>query len=159
MSKRSRPDSYLFFLFFSLRKAGLSFPEVWHRLAEIENEPALITSMVNRLTQRNRYRGSSLSGKLHRWEGLLNMRDGVRSRLVLLETSIRNRFRIGAANMQMKLIVLTFFLFVVPFSALVSWSYLLGARTDLLVLFVLMYPPFLSMISEWATKTDEELVC
>lgn len=87
------------------------------------------------------------------------MRDGVRSRLVLLETSIRNRFRIGAANMQMKLIVLTFFLFVVPFSALVSWSYLLGARTDLLVLFVLMYPPFLSMISEWATKTDEELVC
>ena len=158
-SENSQLESYLFFRFYSLRKAGLSSLEASRAIAESSKQyGAVLSHIANSKQGIGGSADSDLPSKTYRWELLLNIRDGAKSRLLLMETAIRNQFRISATNMQTKLIILTFLLFVVPFSALVSWFYLFPGRSDLLALFFLFYPPFLSLISEWARMNNEELV-
>jgi len=142
-----------------MRKAGLSFLEASSILAQLNQEYGhLVSGIANAFERRDRFDEAKLPFKLNQWEQLLNIKDGSRSRLLFIETGIRNAFKVSASYMQMKLIVLTFFLFVVPFSALVSWFYLFSARSELLMFFFLLYPPFLNLVSEWARMNDEELI-
>lgn len=158
-SERRQPESHQFFMFYSMRKSGLSPIEACKELARLDSKQwHLIFAIANASDIEFEKMRRDSQSSFHQWESLLSIKEGPRTRLHLIETKARNRFRIRASSMQMKMIVLTFFVSIVPFAGLVSWFYLSSSSSQWIIAFFLVYPVFLSLISKWARMRDETLV-
>jgi hypothetical protein len=164
-SGESRPSSRKLFLYWSLRNAGESDIESTLRLAELEGPEGkprstaafCVANGMSLWFDPDARRAPVALKQFESFESVVRAGGGIRERMDLVEAENRKALKVEADSLQTRLTVLTFILFIVPFAALLTTSYVMPEGASFTAAFLAAHPLLSYLVANWATMRDDIL--
>jgi len=163
-SRDHRMESRKLFLYWALRNAGESDLQSVLEVSRLDAPPKgpsreefLVLNGLYSGSGEDRLMSPGMANSYRLSETMVQAQTGIREQMNLIESVNRKALKVEAGSLQNRLIVLTFVLFIVPFSFLLCTSFMFPDGSPITAAFLCLHPLISYLVAKWASMHDDLL--